>query len=161
MTANKFSVSKSALNWRAIATITILIGFAIATVFLTRPITPPTPLSPVSGLVSLKSTVQDAMPYDVAIANGKPTLLEFYADWCTTCQSMAPTIADLHHQYGSQVNVVMLNIDDPQWRSQVDQFRVNGVPEYFLLDADQSVQRSFVGRVPYGIMAQAMNALLH
>lgn len=138
----------------------VLIGFAIATFLLTRPMTTLTSLSPVSGLVALKSTAQVAMPYEAAIANGKPTLLEFYADWCTTCQSMAPTINTLHDQYGEHMNLVMLNIDDPRWRSQVEQFQVNGVPEYFLLDADQSLQRSFVGRVPYGILAQAMKTLL-
>ena len=73
---------------------------------------------------------------------------------------MAPTILDLHAQYGNQVNFVMLNIDDPQWRSQVDRFQINGVPEYFLLDAKQSIQRSFIGRVPYEIIARSIRSLL-
>ncbi|MEL6222124.1 MAG: thioredoxin domain-containing protein [Cyanobacteria bacterium J06627_8] len=140
--------------------LTLLIGFTIATFFLTRPITTSSSLSPVSGLVMLKATAKTAVPYAEAIANGKPTLVEFYADWCTTCQSMASTIDSLHTQYGADLNIVMLNIDDPQWRSQVDAFRVGGVPEYFLLASDQSLQDSFVGRVPYGILAQAIKTVI-
>ena len=147
-------------NWRLSFTIAILIVFAIATFFLTRPLTASSSLSPVSGLVALKTMAQETTPYADAIANGKSTFIEFYADWCTTCQSMAPTILDLHAQYGNQVNFVMLNIDDPQWRSQVDRFQINGVPEYFLLDAKQSIQRSFIGRVPYEIIAQSIRSLL-
>lgn len=156
------TVDKSAQpNERLSFTIALLIVFAITTFFLTRPLTLASSLSPVSGLVALKTMEQEATPYAVAIANGRSTLIEFYADWCTTCQSMAPTILDLHAQYGNQLNFVMLNIDDPQWRSQVDQFQINGVPEYFLLNAKQSIQRSFIGRVPYDIMAQSIKSLLN
>ncbi|MEM9568955.1 MAG: thiol:disulfide interchange protein, partial [Cyanobacteria bacterium P01_E01_bin.34] len=33
------------------------------------------------GQVSLESLAQRAVPLEVAQANGKPTLIEFYADW--------------------------------------------------------------------------------
>ncbi|MEM7770453.1 MAG: thioredoxin domain-containing protein [Cyanobacteria bacterium P01_A01_bin.37] len=142
-------------------TFIVLIGFAIATFFLTRPVTASSSMSPVSGLVMLKAMAQASVPYEEAIASGKPTFMEFYADWCTTCQSMASTVAELHTHYGADLNFVMLNIDDPKWRSQVEQFHVGGVPEYFLLDNDQSIHRSFIGRVPYGIMAQSVNNLIN
>jgi thiol-disulfide isomerase/thioredoxin len=140
--------------------LSLLIVFAVATFFLTRPMAVSSSLSPVSGLVTLKETARQSVPFEEAVANGKPTFLEFYADWCTTCQSMAADVAELHQHYGKSVNFVMLNIDDPQWRSQVESFRVGGVPEYYLLDADQSVQQSFIGRVPYSIMAQAVSYLI-
>ena len=64
---------------------------------------------------SLAALAQTAIPYDVAQTNHRPTLLEFYADWCTACQAMAPAMVDLRQTYGDRVNFVMLNIDNDKW----------------------------------------------
>ncbi|NEQ97421.1 MAG: hypothetical protein F6K30_11965 [Cyanothece sp. SIO2G6] len=42
----------------------------------------------------------------------------------------------------------MLNIDDPQWRSPIQQFQVSGVSYLVLLDTDHEVADSFIGNVP-------------
>ncbi|MGK7876208.1 MAG: thioredoxin domain-containing protein [Xenococcaceae cyanobacterium] len=110
--------------------------------------------SSVAGLVAIKEMAQQSVPYEVALANGKPTLLEFYADWCTTCQSMAPTLSKLHQQYGERVNFVMLNIDRPEWIPQLKQYQVTGVPQFIFLDSNQEVQKNLVGKVPETIIVQ-------
>ncbi|NEP50084.1 MAG: thiol:disulfide interchange protein, partial [Moorea sp. SIO3C2] len=93
----------------------ITVVFAAGTFFLTRSDLSSLSTSTVAGLALIKTMVKQSVPYDVALSNNKPTLIEFYADWCTTCQSMAPILNKLHQQYGETVNWVMLNIDDPQW----------------------------------------------
>ncbi|ASC71499.1 thioredoxin domain-containing protein [Halomicronema hongdechloris C2206] len=139
----------------------VIIGvFAIATLWLTRPAGSAPGPSLVSGLMTLKATAQAATPYDAAMANGKPTLLEFYADWCTTCQAMAPTLQALHHQFGHQVNLVMLNIDDPQWQQPLERFQVKGVPHLVLLQADGTVADSVTGKVPRSILSHRLGDLL-
>lgn len=140
---------KSNTSLIAIALIAV---FAIAAFLFTRPDTSLQTLSPVSGLIALKSTAQAAMPYDVAMTNQKPTLIEFYADWCTTCQAMAPTFDSIHRQMSDQVNFVMLDIDDPQWLPQVQQFQVNGVPYLALLDTDKTLTETFIGKVPKQVL---------
>ncbi|MDJ0708631.1 MAG: thioredoxin domain-containing protein [Leptolyngbyaceae cyanobacterium MO_188.B28] len=134
--------------------------FAIATVFLTRPQTASFSLSPVSGLMSLKALAQDAVPYDLAMANAKPTVIELYADWCTTCQALAPSMQSLHDELGGQVNFVMLNIDDPQWSRQIQQFHATGVPQLNFLLADQTVVDTMVGKVPKSILMQRLQMLI-
>lgn len=137
----------------------LIVFFAIATLFLTRP-QATTSATSVSGLITLTASAHIAMPYGQALANQKPTLMEFYADWCTTCQALAPALAEVYKDFSPGVNLVMLNIDDPQWRSQIQQFHVSGVPHIVLLNGDQSVADSFVGEVPKSILRDRLTHLL-
>jgi thiol:disulfide interchange protein len=104
--------------------------------------------SSLSGLVELKQMAKQSIPYETALQNPQPTLIEFYADWCNTCQSMASTIHQLSEIETNQVNLVMLNIDDPQWMPLVEDYQVNGIPKFVVLNADNAVQDTLVGRVP-------------
>jgi thioredoxin-like negative regulator of GroEL len=116
--------------------------------------------SPLSGLITLKNLAKSAVPYEEAIANGKPTLLEFYADWCNTCQGMSSTVKRLEQKYGDRVNLVMLNIDDPQWDNLAQEFKVTGIPQYNFLDAEENKVESFIGKVPQSILAQTFEKLV-
>lgn len=137
----------------------LILVFAIASFILTRPQSAPT-VSGVSGLMTLQTMAKTATPYDVAMANQKPTLIEFYADWCTTCQALSPTMTALHDQWGDRINFVMLNIDDPQWASQVSQFQVNGVPNLTLLDETQTVTDTFIGNTPKSLLENELAELM-
>lgn len=146
----------TSLSWA----VGLVVVFIAGTLFLTRPSVSTSSLSPVSGLMSLRQMAQSSMLYDDAIANQKPTLVEFYADWCTTCQSLAPTLHELQQDYADRVNFVMLDIDNPRWAAQVDQYQVTGVPEIVLLTADQQVSDIFIGRLPRSVLAEAIGQLL-
>ena len=140
----------------------ILIAIAIS---LTINISLPNPAlafgqSPLSGLITLKALAENSIPYPAAIANGKPTLIEFYADWCTTCQGMSATIQNLEEKYGDRVNLVMLDIDDPQWDRLVQQYRVTGIPQYTFLDESQETLDTVVGKVPQSIMERFFEQLV-
>ena len=119
-----------------------------------------------SGFAALKQTATRSVPYSVAAADSKPALVEFYADWCSVCRAMAPTMAELHDRYGEQINFVMLDIDDPQWAEQVRQFRVVGVPYFAFVSSsqddtgDRRVQQTLVGKHPNPVMAASLEQLL-
>ena len=139
--------------------------FAAIAIILTLNLSLPNPAlafgqSPLSGLITLKALAQDSIPYPTAIANGKPTLLEFYADWCTTCQGMSPIVQNLQAKYGDRVNLVMLNIDDPQWDRLVQQYRVTGIPQYTFLDESQDTLDTLVGKIPQSIMERFFEQLV-
>ena len=105
-----------------------------------------------TGLATLRSLAKEATPYSEAMTNGKPTLLEFYADWCTTCQGMAPIVKKMHQQQGEKVNLVMLNVDAPQWQKQIENYQVTGIPQFTFLDSQQQIIRTFVGKVPETVL---------
>ena len=144
-------------NWVVLSLVAVC---AIVTLLIPRTLGTAAKTSPVSGLMVQTSLARQAMPYEVALANGKPTLVEFYADWCTTCQAFAPTLQRLHEQWGDQVNFVMLDIDDPQWRSQIQQFQATGVPHLTLLDTDHTPVETWIGNVPPSILLNETESLL-
>ncbi|PKI36160.1 hypothetical protein CRG98_043459, partial [Punica granatum] len=49
--------------------------------------------------VSLKDLSAAALPYEEALSNGKPTVVEFYADWCEVCRELAPDVYKVEQQY--------------------------------------------------------------
>jgi thiol-disulfide isomerase/thioredoxin len=110
--------------------------------------------------VSLEKLNQASTPLEVAISNGKPSMVEFYADWCTVCQKMVPDIAALEEQYTDKVNFVMLNVDNTKWLPEMLKYRVDGIPHFvFLNKAGESLAQA-IGDQPRTIMANNLEALV-
>lgn len=107
----------------------------------------------------LEALAQEAIPWEQAQANGKPSLVEFYADWCTTCRAMAPLLADLKKEFADQVNFVMLNVDNPKWLPELSRYRVNGIPHFLFLDRQGEVLGSAIGEQPPSILRANVLAL--
>lgn len=109
---------------------------------------------------SLGAIAEAATPMEVALTNGKPTLMEFYADWCTSCQAMASDMADLKQDYGDRVNFVMLNVDNSKWLPEMLHYRVDGIPHFVFLDRAGETLASTIGEQPRSVMAANLDALV-
>ena len=70
-----------------------------------------------------------------ALANGKPTVFEFYADWCEACKEMAPSMIDIKNKNKNKVDVVLLNVDNNKWIELIDKYDVNGIPQLNFFDS--------------------------
>ncbi|BAF13301.1 thioredoxin-like protein HCF164, chloroplastic [Oryza sativa Japonica Group] len=100
------------------------------------------------GGVSLKDLAANATPYEEALSNGKPTVVEFYADWCEVCRELAPDVYKVEQQYKDRVNFVMLNVDNTKWEQELDEFGVEGIPHFAFLDKEGNEEGNVVGRLP-------------
>ncbi|KAK1643804.1 hypothetical protein QYE76_061609 [Lolium multiflorum] len=100
------------------------------------------------GGFSLKDLAANAVPYEEALANGKPTVVEFYADWCEVCRELAPDIYKVEQQYRDQINFVMLNVDNTKWEQELDEFGVEGIPHFAFLDKEGNEEGNVVGKLP-------------
>ncbi|PMB34518.1 thiol:disulfide interchange protein [Fischerella thermalis CCMEE 5205] len=109
--------------------------------------------------VSLTQLGEESTPLEVALANGKPSLVEFYANWCTVCQKMAPDIAALEKQYAEKVNFVMLNVDNSKWLPEMLKYRVDGIPHFVFLSENGEPIAQAIGDQPRTIMASNLDAL--
>jgi thiol:disulfide interchange protein len=70
----------------------------------------------------------------VALGNGRPTLVEFYADWCEACRSMAPAVEAIEADHRGRLDVVLLNVDNPRWQPELERYGVNGIPHLEFFD---------------------------
>lgn len=110
--------------------------------------------------VSLADLDKASTPLEVALNNEKPSLIEFYANWCTVCQKMAPDIATLETEYADKVNFVMLNVDNSKWLPEMLQYRVDGIPHFVFLDKNAQAQAETIGDQPRTIMGSNLEALI-
>jgi thiol-disulfide isomerase/thioredoxin len=109
---------------------------------------------------SLAAMASTATPLEAALTNRKPTLMEFYADWCTSCQAMAKDMSDLKQTYGDRVNFVMLNVDNSKWLPEMLHYRVDGIPHFVFLDRQGESLASTIGEQPRAIMAANLDAMI-
>ncbi|XP_039139767.1 thioredoxin-like protein HCF164, chloroplastic [Dioscorea cayenensis subsp. rotundata] len=109
--------------------------------------------------VSLKDLTAYAIPYEQALSNGMPTVVEFYADWCEVCRELAPDVYKIEQQYKNKVNFVMLNVDNTKWEQELDEFGVEGIPHFAFLDKDGNEEGNVVGRLPRQYLLENVAAL--
>ena len=86
-----------------------------------------------------------SMDPEIAFTNGKPTYLEFYAEWCEICKEMAPEVTELKNDFDNEINFVFLNVDNPKWDKFIKQFKVNGIPQINIIDSNSKLQATFTG----------------
>ncbi|MGE5658552.1 MAG: thioredoxin family protein [Actinomycetota bacterium] len=99
-------------------------------------------------------------PLEVAVSNGKPTLMEFYANWCTSCQAMAQDLSEIKQEYRDRLNFVMLNVDNNKWLPEILKYRVDGIPHFVYLNATGSAIAQTIGEAPRSVMEANLEALL-
>jgi len=118
-----------------------------------------TRLLELGGAPSLGELAESSVPLATAVSNGRPSVVEFYADWCEVCQETAPDVAAVRGTLGSEVNYVMLNIDNPKWAPELSEYGVDGIPHFVFLDGQGREQGSAVGQVPLEVLQADTDAL--
>lgn len=55
--------------------------------------------------------VTDATFSDEVLKADKPTLVDYWADWCGPCKQLSPILDQLAEEYGDQINFVKIDAD--------------------------------------------------
>ena len=109
----------------------------------------------------LDELAKNSLLPDVALSNGRPTVFEFYADWCEACKEMAPDIIKVKKQTTNKVNVVLLNVDNSRWIDLIDKYDVNGIPKLTFFDNKGEFKGFSLGVRKYSELNQIFIALIN
>ena len=103
-------------------------------------------------------TIQNKTEFDNLIAQKKPILLDFYADWCGPCRSLMPTVEKLAKDYEGKIEVQKVNVDENS--ELAGKFGVRSIPALFFLKDKEIVDRS-TGNLPEAVLREKLEALLN
>lgn len=118
-----------------------LLSVADASVTVVNP--PSTPVLEIMVSDKITHTSDAAFQKDV-LDSDTPVLLDFWAEWCGPCKSIAPVLDQLADQYDGKLKVVKINIDENQ--NTPRQFGVRGIPTLMVFKGGK-VEATQIGAV--------------
>lgn len=65
-----------------------------------------------------------------ALTQAKPTLIEFFASWCSHCQAMMPIMDQLRAEIGDKANIIQIDID--KYPDLATEYKVRTYPSWFV-----------------------------
>ena len=86
--------------------------------------------------------------------------MEFYADWCSSCQAMAPNLAKIKQDYGGKVEFAMLNVDNTKWLPEIEKYRVDGIPHFVFFNQQGQTLGEVIGEQPESVMRSTLDEIL-
>ncbi|MDN3596074.1 thioredoxin [Zunongwangia endophytica] len=64
------------------------------------------------------------------IADEKPVLIDFYADWCGPCKTLGPILKEVKTELGEDIKIIKIDVDKNQQLA--TKYQVKGVPTMML-----------------------------
>jgi len=91
--------------------------------------------------MSIVSLTDDSFEEKV-IKSSTPVLVDYWAEWCGPCKSIAPILEEIAEEYAGKVIVAKLNIDDNT--DTAPKYGIRGIPTLMLFK-DGEVEATKVG----------------
>ncbi|MEA4932613.1 MAG: thioredoxin [Lawsonibacter sp.] len=92
--------------------------------------------------------------FDQALAEGKPMMVDFWADWCGPCKMLGPVIEELAGQYSEKVVVGKVDVDEEQ--ELAIRYGVMSIPTVIFFKDGKEMERK-VGVMPKDVLVQVLD----
>jgi len=102
-------------------------------------------------------TITDETFYDLILKSEKLTLVDFWAEWCAPCKTIAPVLKELAGQFQEELLVGKILADDNN--DTFVEYNIRNVPT-LLFFKDGKVVGKHVGGVSKSTLIDKINSLL-
>lgn len=86
-----------------------------------------------------------------------PCLIDFYADWCGPCKTIAPVLEELAKEFNGKMNIY--KIDTEKERELATIFRIQSIPSLLFVPSDGQPQMA-MGALPKDTFKKAFKDVL-
>jgi len=90
----------------------------------------------------------------LAASGSQPVVVDFWAEWCRPCHMLAPTVAEIAHDYAGKIKVTKLNVDEAM--NSAGRYNIRGIPTILVFKNGQVVEQ-IVGAVPKDQITKAID----
>lgn len=87
----------------------------------------------------------------------KLLVVDFYATWCGPCKKLSPTLDEVSEEFGEQVNIVKVDVDESEDLAM--DYGIRSVPTVLFFKNGQQVDK-FVGALPKSEIVAKIQAQL-
>jgi len=77
--------------------------------------------------------------FEKLTAGNIPVLVDFYADWCGPCKTLAPILKQVKEELGDTIKIIKIDVDKNQ--SIASKYQVRGVPTMLLFKENKQLWR--------------------
>ena len=87
----------------------------------------------------------------------KPCVIDFYADWCGPCKTLAPILEELKNEYGDKLEIYKINTEEEKELSSI--FGIQSIPSLLFVPQEGQPQMA-QGALPKESFKQAFKDVL-